>query len=87
MHRPHNVWRWTPLCVVRLSFRSFYLQFQPQIELETGRGVRCRSVISAGIPNNGETCHLRYFVRVLEDTGPWISTVGEWGVEKTCEAL
>ncbi|MDT8310924.1 MAG: EAL domain-containing protein, partial [Methylophaga sp.] len=61
---------------------EFYLQFQPQIELASGRVVGVEVLLRWHTDLWGEVSPAR-FVPVLEDTG-LIGVVGEWVLRETC---
>lgn len=68
-----------------VELQEFYLQFQPQIELETGRVAGAEVLLRWHTEQWGDVSPA-IFVPVLEDTG-LINTVGEWVLKKTCEAF
>lgn len=67
-----------------VELQEFYLQFQPQIDLETGRVAGAEVLLRWHTEQWGDVSPA-IFVPVLEDTG-LISAVGEWVLRKTCEA-
>ena len=62
--------------------KEFYLQFQPQIELDSGRVVGAEVLLRWHTEQWGDVSPAR-FVPVLEDTG-LIGVVGEWVLRETC---
>lgn len=68
-----------------VELQEFYLQFQPQIDLETGRVAGAEVLLRWHTEQWGDVSPA-IFVPVLEDTG-LINTVGEWVLKKTCEAF
>ena len=68
-----------------VELQEFYLQFQPQIELETGRVAGAEVLLRWHTEQWGDVSPA-IFVPVLEDTG-LINTLGEWVLKKTCEAF
>ncbi len=61
---------------------EFYLQFQPQIELSSGRVIGVEVLLRWHTEQWGNVSPAR-FVPVLEDTG-LIGIVGEWVLRETC---
>lgn len=61
---------------------EFYLQYQPQIELATGRVMGAEVLLRWHTEQWGDVSPAR-FVPVLEDTG-LIGVVGEWVLRETC---
>jgi len=61
---------------------EFYLQYQPQIELSSGRVKGAEVLLRWHTEQWGDVSPAR-FVPVLEDTG-LISVVGEWVLRETC---
>ncbi|MCL5974419.1 MAG: EAL domain-containing protein [Gammaproteobacteria bacterium] len=68
-----------------VELQEFYLQFQPQIELETGRVAGAEVLLRWHTEQWGDISPA-IFVPVLEDTG-LINMVGEWVLKQTCEAF
>lgn len=68
-----------------VDLQEFYLQFQPQIDLETGRVAGAEVLLRWHTEQWGDVSPA-IFVPVLEDTG-LIGTVGEWVLKTTCEAF
>ena len=62
--------------------QEFYLQYQPQIELRTGRVMGAEVLLRWHTEQWGDVSPAR-FVPVLEDTG-LIGVVGEWVLRETC---
>ena len=62
--------------------QEFYLQYQPQIELSTGRVMGAEVLLRWHTEQWGDVSPAR-FVPVLEDTG-LIGAVGEWVLRETC---
>lgn len=68
-----------------VELQEFYLQFQPQIELGSGRVIGAEVLLRWHTEQWGDISPA-LFVPVLEDTG-LIGAVGEWVLTKTSEAF
>ena len=65
--------------------KEFYLQFQPQIDLDSGKVVGAEVLLRWHTEQWGDVSPAR-FVPVLEDTG-LIGVVGEWVLSETCRVF
>ena len=68
-----------------VELQEFYLQFQPQIELASGRVIGAEVLLRWHTEQWGDISPA-LFIPVLEDTG-LIGAVGEWVLTKTSEAF